>query len=530
MRNPKTDSEKDLNSERLNEIRRKVAATAAAEAKKTSTKSRRLSSAALAKALKDGEAGDRNIIVRLGKGRFLFDYSTEQFFLFRDHRWCVDEKRQHLVLVDEYKALLLSESRRIKRAMKQPGYNSAARAGDAKRVKALKERVDALNRLEYRRRILDFSTVGEAGLGITGKEWDMNTHLLCFMNGVLDLRTLEFRDGRPEDYLQMQIPCQWTGIDTPAPAWEKALEAILPLDPLAPDRGGDIEVIKYLQKAVGYSLLGDPREHILIILIGVGQNGKGTILEILGYVFGPLAGPVPSEMLLEQNFARSGSAPSADIMALRGRRLAWASESNEGRKLDSGKVKWLSGGDTITARPPYGKKQITFRATHQLFLLTNHAPEVDPDDRALWYRLRLIPFMMSFVETPTAPNERKRDKGLVARLQGEASGIAAWAIRGYREYLQTGLVAPSRVTMATSEYRGQNDLISQFVSECLVADKAAAVTGSRLYATYQQWAEKSGQRPLPNNKFAARIREKIGAPTKTSSGSEYRGYRARPSK
>lgn len=42
-------------------------------------------------------------------------------------------------------------------------------------------------------------------------------------------------------------------------------------------------------------------------------------------------------------------------MALRGKRMVWASETGEGRKLDIPKVKWLVCGDRLVGRHVYGK-------------------------------------------------------------------------------------------------------------------------------------------------------------------------------
>lgn len=148
------------------------------------------------------------------------------------------------------------------------------------------------------------------------------------------------------------------------------------------------------------------------------------MLEIIKEVLGSsLAGAIQSELLLNQDRIRSSSGPSPDVMRLRGLRLVWASETQEGRKLDAGKVKLLTGGGELTARAPYGKYEITFSQSHTLFLLTNSKPHAPADDYALWKRLILIPFTMSFVENPQDVNEKKADKYLIEELKKEKEGI-----------------------------------------------------------------------------------------------------------
>ena len=66
--------------------------------------------------------------------------------------------------------------------------------------------------------------------------------------------------------------------------------------------------------------------------------------------------------------------------------------------------------------------KLTFRPSHKLLILTNHRPQADASDYALWARLLLIPFKITFVDEPAAQNERKADTDLSAKLKAEASG------------------------------------------------------------------------------------------------------------
>ena len=124
-------------------------------------------------------------------------------------------------------------------------------------------------------------------------------------------------------------------------------------------------------------------------------------------MFGPLAGPVPAEMLLEQRYPRSSAAPCPDIMALRGKRLV--GHPRRTRDKVSMLAKWLlPGGDTLTGRYPFGRREVKFEPTHNLLMLTNFRPQVDPEDNALWERIHLVEFKISFVDRPTGHNQHPR--------------------------------------------------------------------------------------------------------------------------
>jgi putative DNA primase/helicase len=180
-----------------------------------------------------------------------------------------------------------------------------------------------------------------------------------------------------------------------------------------------------------------------------------------------LAGPVPAEIILEESRhnQKTGGAPTPELMALRGKRLVWASETNEGKRLNAGKAKWLTGGDTLVGRSLYGKRMVSFAPTHTIFLITNHRPKANPDDYALWGRLHIVPFDLSFVDNPDPANsqERQRDKELADKLKTEAPGILAWIVRGFDDWQKWGLDAPEKVKVATESYRQNEDTVGQFI-------------------------------------------------------------------
>lgn len=510
-------SEQSLVDKLTEEVQKAVAAEKQLGAGKVNLSAgniRYLPETELRKLLTGGELADGKELIKLGSGRQLLDHSEKCWHQYKDHHYARDLIGDNFGLVGIYKDILEAElrhycSRDSKAHQEARENNPDAKHAESEIVKLLKKKLGNLSNLNYAKRILEYATQGRGSLGIEGTEWDLNPHLIGFSNGVLDTRTGEFRAGRPDDYIRDPIPHPWLGWDCRAPVFEKFLAEILPLDPADPTKGGDLEVISYLQRLFGSPMGGVVSERVIVLLLGHGQNGKGTLMEILAFALGVLAGPVQSEMLLDQTYTRSSAGPSPDLMSLRGKRMVWASENNEGRKMDSGRVKFLTGGDTIKARVPFGRYEVTFLPTYLLLLLTNHAPEVDPDDKALWYRLRLIQFRLSFVEKPSEPHERTKDSELMAKLKAEVSGILAWVMRGYRDYKADGINTPAKVLLDTGKYREDNDILSQFISECLVQDKTGSVGADKLFTVYRKWAEDSRLKPLTRPVFGVKIKKRL---------------------
>jgi putative DNA primase/helicase len=189
-------------------------------------------------------------------------------------------------------------------------------------------------------------------------------------------------------------------------------------------------------------------------------------------------------------------------MELKGLRIAFASETDEGRRFSPGQVKWYSGGDTLTGRLPHDKRPTRFGPTHLLILLTNNLPHAPGDDFAFWDRLKLVPFHYSFVASPdpAKPNQKKRNEGLLDKLKGEAPGILALLVNGCLDWQRNGLSPPPIVTSATEIYRINEDVITQFVEECCIVDADSVVKAADLYKAFSTWYSEHIYEKVPKQK------------------------------
>jgi putative DNA primase/helicase len=369
------------------------------------------------------EDGDARLFSMLHEDGFCYDHSAKDWFAWAGHYWredtCNEAMRGIDAVIDSYG---VEASRQAWAAV------TAAKAGKSEEAEKhrklqgdLLKRILALQTAQRKRSVMFLATVGK---GLTGNEWDRDPWLLGCINGVIDLRTGEQRLGRQVDSIKPVAPTAWNGIDAPCPTWDRFISEIL---------DGDVELISYIQRLLGYGITGLTILHIIVFLWGAGRNGKGTLLETLKHVLGEIAYKAESELLLEQKFARQSGAPNSGILSLRGKRLVYCSETDEGRKMATSRVKELVGGDTLNARPLYSRRHVEFAPSHLLMLLTNHRPNCPAGDYALWQRIHLIPFTLSFVDRPEKENERKADTELPHKLKSEGSGILAWLVRGCLE-------------------------------------------------------------------------------------------------
>lgn len=448
------------------------------------------------------EAGDSELFIQIYHGKLVFDHAQGIWYKFQGHFWVPCEVDEPLAMVgglaDLYGEAAKKEFFRRETAAKANRETEADQA--AAREKIYLKKIAKLQRRLHRNNVLVLAAAGEGSLGISGRQWDTKSLLLPCVNGILDLETGDFRAGRPGDFITKYCPVAWEGFDAPAPRWEAFIFQIL---------GDDAEKAAFLKRLFGCFITGNVTEHVFPVPWGPGRNGKSVLFETLGFVMGPLAGPVQSEMLMQQKQPRSAAAPSPDVIALRGLRLAWASESDEGRHLNAGKVKWFTGNDTLVGRGPYDRRMVSFRPSHNLILLTNFRPHGNPQDAALWARILSIRFPYSFVDSPSKPNERLRDPNLADSLKAESPGILAWLVAGFYEWQEKGLSPPRSILAETDAYRLSDDSVCNFLNECCLDQPGNLCRASELHEAYTAFCEQEGFKPKGKKTFFQRLQEEF---------------------
>lgn len=330
---------------------------------------------------------------------------------------------------------------------------------------------------------------------------------------VIDLTTGKVRPAEPSDLVTKSLRVSGIGETAKASRWLQFLDQVF---------GGDDALIDWLHRWCGYLLSGSTREQIMLFCFGHGANGKSIFAETLRHVLGDYGRSVPVESLCESKRQAGGATP--DLADLIGCRLAMSSETEDGQALAESLVKSLVAGDTISARPLYGRP-VQFAPAFKLLMLGNHRPVIRGTDNGIWRRIRLVPFSRTF-----GPDER--DPALLDKLKAEAEHIAAWMLDGCIEWQRRGLAdVPSVVAAQTKDYREEQDLVGQWLAERV--DSGATAAGCKcpsklLYGDYCEWAEANGLRPCSAIALGRRLRERGFVSERKASGPEFQGIALKP--
>ncbi|MFN0150823.1 MAG: phage/plasmid primase, P4 family [bacterium] len=338
------------------------------------------------------------------------------------------------------------------------------------------------------------------GIARLPEDFDCDPHAFNVKNGTIDLRTGELRPHAPTDGITKVAGVHWDE-SAQCPRWQSFLSEIM---------DGNARLICFLRRAIGYSLTGSVREQALFIAHGSGANGKSTLLETIRALLNDYAKATPAETFL----VNRNDSIRCDLAALRGARLVVAQETESGRRLAESLVKQLTGGDALTARHLY-REFFTYVPTFKPWLVTNHRPRIVGTDHAIWRRVHLIPFAVTF-----APE--RQDKDLVATLRSELPGILTWAVRGAMEWNAEGLRPPEEVKAATDAYRRDQDTLADFLEERCIVGETLVSTVADLFRAYTTWCESTGERALGSRTFGEALEERGFHAHKGAKGSRLR--------
>lgn len=334
-------------------------------------------------------------------------------------------------------------------------------------------------------------------------------HLNC-ANGVVDLRTGKITPHSPNQRFSYCLPVvynpQAKGIET----WVNWLSG---------EVTGGHETVKWLKQAFGYTLTGYTSEEILFYLFGPARSGKGTLTEtILSLLGKPLAAETAFGMFTAK---RDGDSQNFDLAPLKPCRFVAASESKSYERFNEAMLKQVTGGNDIYCAHKH-QTPFNYKPQFKIWLSSNHPINADPDDDAVWGRIRAIEFHTSHLGS--------EDKELKRKMRSPAmlEAVLAWAIEGAMEWYalgSAGLPELSTGVALKAEHRGDLDTVQAWFDERCELRPGNFVTHQEAYHSYEAWCKINGVEPKKSKGFSQAVNRKgfTAKPTKLGDKT-FRGF------
>lgn len=417
--------------------------------------------------------------------RHLYCPEKSRWYTYRDGRWKQEEKRfppDLMESIKQFKYMINDYANTDCRGHAQEDQfrKFTAKLGDRHvRENLAKDAADALT--------------------IHAERFDSDPNLINCLDGTFDLSTRRFRRHDSQDYITYQTRFSLTEVlvnlgkttGRSTSRFKAFIEEVC---------SKEEETQDYLQKALGYSLLGRCQEECMFILYGkTTRNGKSTLLESVAHALGDYATSAPVSLICRQDHKRSAEAATPVLASLQGIRIVTMAESDAAGRLDESLLKQYTGGESITARGVY-KEPFTFRPQFTMWLSCNDLPEARDPSVFTSNRLRVIEFKRHFTEA-------EQDHTLKALFETNESmaEIFLWMVEGLKRYQAEGLHMTEQMQKASKDYQRDNDHVLEWLEDRCRKYPNGRTPVSKAYDDYSNWCQAQRYAPEGIRAFSADI-------------------------
>ena len=328
------------------------------------------------------------------------------------------------------------------------------------------------------------SSGGAGGVIHFDAKLDTNAKLMGFQNGVWDFQAEEFRAGKPSDFISLSCHNKYIPYDEHEESIRNGLEGFMAKMFVKKEHRD------FLLQEVASCLNGTPNKNRFFLMTGGGANGKSTLIRMLNLAMGDYAGEVAITLFTHGRPAANQATP--ELVQIKGKRVVCCSEPNAKDSLNLGTIKWLTGGDRITARQLY-QNNISFYMQATFFCLTNDIPPINASqqDFGTWRRIKPVCFNSKFTENPdpTKETEFMTDDGINDKLELWKDAFIAMLVRIHLE--GTTMEMPFEFKQLLQQLQNKNDHYGRFIEEYITKlDPQGPIKDKKfVFNTFSKWLE-----------------------------------------
>ena len=249
---------------------------------------------------------------------------------------------------------------------------------------------------------------------------------------------------------------------------------------------GDKDLRTVIEEIIGHILMTSNFPHKIFFLIGGGNNGKSTFLEMINNFVGDLASHVDVA-----NFDDGTS-----LVSLIGKLVNIADDVDSVYLEKSKNLKTMSSGNTVGARAIYSQP-IQLKNTASLVFTSNEPPIFKDKSKGITRRLLIVPFTNVVQERdPEIDNKLSTEMAKSYLLRLGLAGIKRIIVNGNE-------MSKSRaVEIATSEYHVESDSVLSYIQS--VGTLSSNPLNSS-YEAYTSYCEDNHMLPVSLYKFIKRL-------------------------
>jgi len=345
------------------------------------------------------------------------------------------------------------------------------------------------------------------------KKINTNLDIVGLNNCVIDLKCrvgeetrIMFREGIPDDFITISM-----GYELPVERGDLPMSCEDVLDYIK-DKQIDNEftqleldlddfflkvlpyedVREYTLRFLSSCLSGEVTDHKFYMWTGSGGNGKSLLVKLLQHTLGDYSKTLDVSYITKERGGSSNASP--ELEAIKHARFVSLSEPERHDSIYAGKLKQITGGDTMTSRGLF-KETNEFKPQFKMMLMCNDLPSIPNVDGGIARRIEVVDFPSKFMENPRPtknnPYQYLRDNTIEQRLSDWNLVFLFKLLDYYTKFVEEGTKAPPSVTEATQVYFIENDLIQKWIKEDL-SECEDVKSLNTLYQTFNAWCDNEG--------------------------------------
>ena len=302
---------------------------------------------------------------------------------------------------------------------------------------------------------------------------------------------LEFREGRPTDYITLSTDYEYREVSDNAEEMRKIDDYLLRVFV-------DTDVRNYFLDQACSVLKGGNINKKVVVWSGVGDNSKSVLVTLMRKFLGRYFYEFPTSLLTGKRTQSSSASP--ELANSKGTRFAVIQEPSEKEEFNIGTLKELSGNDTMYTRALF-KDPTSFLPQFKLTIICNKLPRIPSDDQATWNRIRVLSFESRFSEeaecATTFEEQLTQRKFPIDRSfvfsDKMVQAFVSKLFQRYKTIMKRGFVMhePEKVTEATKKYRVKNDIFMNFLTDKVRDDPESHLTIADMYGSFKEWHKTS---------------------------------------
>lgn len=317
---------------------------------------------------------------------------------------------------------------------------------------------------------------------------DTNNEIIGVENGTLNLYSGKVTTPKVSDLISRSTLVEYIHYDLESKQRGILIKILRKVFPIP-------ELLGFFIRSCSTFLEGENSKKVFYVWWGMGNNCKTGMATLVQAALGDYCGTAPVSLITSKRSGSSEATP--ELCHIEGKLVVFLQEPNPKEKMQTGRIKELTGNDKMYVRNLYeAPHEMTVRC--KIIHVCNF-PTASPDsDVAFKRRMIVIKFPSTFVDKREYQSRKKKGllnettfrikEGIEDILKSMGSVFLSLLVQEFKAFKEHGLQVPDVVIQHTEEFLTFGNYALRFIKKQLVSSPDGISLGvHQIYDTFKLW-------------------------------------------